>query len=262
MVERRRLWWFGLALAGLIAVAEAAPRFPPSALIPISIAWLLALIATGVGLIAPLTRGIGPAWTGILVAAAVAGPMIATGVDWKGKPGVMLPCRRNWEWLPSYLLRSSPTRSVSATIGTTRLKICYGSPRARGRKVFGSALVPFGQLWRTGANEPTTIRLDGPLFLAGIRLSASASLYTVPGPETWEVILNRSTRQWGIESEYTADVAAREIGRAVVESRATESMFEALSLEIEPEPEADRAVLVLRWERTEVRIPLSSRPPR
>lgn len=121
--------------------------------------------------------------------------------------------------------------------------------------MLGGKYVPFGRLWRTGANEPTTIIATGALEIAGIPVPAGrTTLYTVPGPETWEVILNRSTSQWGIESEYGDAVKAQELGRAILRSETAAAPVERLTLSVEPE------ALVLRWERTQVRIPVLSAP--
>lgn len=117
--------------------------------------------------------------------------------------------------------------------------------------------MPFGRLWRTGANEPTTLRLAGPVTIAGVAVDApKVSIYTVPGPETWEIIVNRSTSQWGLESEYVPAIAAQEIGRSVVPSQTGQPPVEQLTFEFESGPEPGQTELVLRWETTVVRIPV------
>lgn len=181
------------------------------------------------------------------------------GADWGGSLGTYLPCRRNWGWLPSYTLRRSPTESAVFQIGPTRIKVCYGSPSARGRKMIGGAAVPFGRLWRTGANEPTTIRTSGPIRVAGQPITVGkVSLYTVPGPETWEVVLNRSTAQWGIESEYDDRIVAQEIGRTVLLVETSTDYQEAFSISAEITSPSGPARLVLRWENTTLRIPVET----
>jgi hypothetical protein len=263
MPGQGRLGRIGLAVAALVAVALAAPWVAPTILFSLSIAWLVVLAGTVLALVQPWRRAPGRGWRVLAVLGVVGGPAIAVGGDWSGSAASYLPCHRNWGWLPSYLLRSSPTQSAVAEVGPTRIKVCYGSPRVRGRKMIGGPQIPFGQLWRTGANEPTTLLLTGPLFVGGIRVDrGKVSLYSIPGPETWEIILNRSTSQWGLESEYTAAIAGAEIGRAVVASRTTSDFAEALSIRIEPEAEPTQAILILHWEQTEVRIPLSTRAPR
>ena len=193
----------------------------------------------------------------IAVAVAAVGMAAVVGVDWGGSLGTYLPCRRNWGWLPSYTPRPSPTESVVFAVRSTRVKVCYGSPRARGRKMIGGAAVPFGRLWRTGANEPTTIRTSGPIVVAGqLVIGGKASLYTVPGPETWEVVLNRATTQWGIESAYNDQIAGQEIGRTVLLVETGTEYHEAFSISAESTSPSGPVRLVLRWEYLTLRIPV------
>jgi hypothetical protein len=123
--------------------------------------------------------------------------------------------------------------------------------------MIGAGPIPFGSLWRTGANEPTTIRTSGPLLVAGIMVAGKASLYTVPGPETWELIVNASTSQWGLESEYTQAIRQREIGRTIVTSSRMADLAEALTFAVEPGGE-EGVVLVLLFEHSALRIPLAA----
>jgi hypothetical protein len=153
--------------------------------------------------------------------------------------------------------RKSPLDSASFTVGGNAVKVCYGRPSLRGRNMLGGAAVPFGKIWRTGANEPTMIHTTGPVTIAGIRIpTGSYSLYTVPGPSEWEVIVNRSITQWGEESNYTDAVKAQEVGRGRVKAEALGTPIETFTIRPEP-PSGDASALVLEWEKTRVRIPLS-----
>ena len=151
--------------------------------------------------------------------------------------------------------RPSPYDSTAVTLGGTRAVVCYGRPSMRGRTIFGG-LVQYDELWRTGANEPTIIHLPFAASIAGIDVEpGSYSLYSVPGREQWEIIVNRSTSQWGIESQYTDEIQAQEVGRATVPSEQIGSPVEVF--EIRAEPRGDNAVdLVLEWETTRVRVPV------
>jgi hypothetical protein len=124
--------------------------------------------------------------------------------------------------------------------------------------MLGGDAVPFGELWRTGANEPTTLHLDSAVRVGDLLLRAgSYSIYTIPGPRDWTVIFNRATRQWGLESEYTDDIAAQEVGRIQVRARTLESPVERLRFA--SEPSATAAVdLFLEWQRTEIRLPIEA----
>jgi hypothetical protein len=152
--------------------------------------------------------------------------------------------------------RPSPLESVSFTVGAARVKVCYGAPSAKGRKVFGE-LVPYGQLWRTGANEPTMIHTSAPITVAGIRVPAGVvSLYTVPGQSEWEVIINKSVQQWGAERGYNDAIKAQEIGRGKVAALPEPIPSPVEKFVIRSEPTGNRSMLVLEWERTRIRIPV------
>ncbi|MFH5831045.1 DUF2911 domain-containing protein [Halalkalibaculum sp. DA384] len=93
--------------------------------------------------------------------------------------------------------RVSPNASVSQTIGTTQVTITYGRPSVKGRQVFGG-LEPYGSVWRTGANEATTIRFSDDVLIEGEPLQAGTyGLFTVPGEDEWVVIFNNVPNQWG-----------------------------------------------------------------
>jgi len=152
--------------------------------------------------------------------------------------------------------RISPYDSVSLSSGPLQAKLCYGRPSSRGRTMLGSELVPYGQLWRTGANEPTTLHLATAAEIAGIRVEpGSYSIYTVPDEDAWEVIVNRSTSQWGHESTYTEEVAAQEVGRARVVREDLAEHLETFTISA-VELDAGVADLVLEWETTRVVIPV------
>ncbi|HEX5385995.1 MAG TPA: DUF2911 domain-containing protein [Gemmatimonadales bacterium] len=153
--------------------------------------------------------------------------------------------------------RQSPLDSVSFPVGGHVVKVCYGRPSLRGRTMIGGDAVPFGKLWRTGANEPTMVHATSPIVIAGLAVPAGAySLYTVPGPAEWEVIVNRSITQWGEESNYTDKVRAQEVGRARVPAEKTSTPVETFT--IRPDPgSGDARALLLEWQQTRVRIPLA-----
>ncbi len=151
--------------------------------------------------------------------------------------------------------RKSPLDSVTFRIAGKPIKVCYGRPSARGRTMIGGQIA-YGKLWRTGANEPTMIHATGPITLAGLKVPAGTySLYTVPGKTEWEVIVNRSTTQWGAESGYTDDVKKQELGRGKVKPESLSAPVEAFTMRAEP-GSGEAKALVLEWEKTRVRIPV------
>ena len=152
--------------------------------------------------------------------------------------------------------RKSPLDSVTFTVSNQQVKVCYGRPSSRGRVMLGGSSIPYGKLWRTGANEPTIFFAPVPLRVAGIRVEPGVySLYTVPGKSEWEVIVNRATGQWGHEGEYTAEVKAKEVGRAKVKTETVNKPLETFTIRAEPAGNK-AASLVLEWEKSRIKIPV------
>jgi hypothetical protein len=252
----------GVVLAGLALLAGLwlAPVLGPSAIPAISLLWLLAVVYMISAVYRILRIWTGRAWAGAVVVLAALSPMILTAMPASPGTALRLPCPRNWTRLTTFMLRASPMTSLTFQVGESTVKICYSRPAARGRTMLGGKHVPFGQLWRTGANEPTTIITPVALSVAGVLVPPGrAALYTVPGPETWEIILNRSTSQWGHESQYSEAIRAQELGRAILRSETTAPMVERFRITAEPHTAGAGAgtELVLVWEGTRVRIPVA-----
>ena len=124
--------------------------------------------------------------------------------------------------------------------------------------MLGGTGVPYGKLWRTGANEPTTFFAPVALSVAGVRVQPGVySLYTVPGKSEWEIIVNRSTAQWGKEDQYTDEIKAQEVGRGKVKTESVGKPLETFTIRAEPKG-ANAATLVLEWEKTRVKIPVQA----
>lgn len=166
-----------------------------------------------------------------------------------------LACKAmNTERLPLET-RKSPLDSVTFQVDGQPVKICYGRPSARDRTIFGG-LVPYDELWRTGANEPTMIHASTALEIAGIEVAAGTySLYTVPGTDRWTLIVNRATDQWGHERYYTDEIRAQDVGRTQVDAEETESHIETFTIRAESAGEGAR--VYLEWERTRVAVPIA-----
>jgi hypothetical protein len=146
--------------------------------------------------------------------------------------------------------RASPLDSVSVELMGATAKVCYGRPSANDREIMGD-LVPYGEPWRTGANEATALHLTFPAEVAGIRLEpGSYAIYTVPGETEWEVVLASNYARWGIPIPGD-DV----IGRATVSAESTDAHVETLTLGVDLVSEMETH-LVIEWERTRIRIPV------
>jgi len=103
----------------------------------------------------------------------------------------------------------SPTSTITQEFSTSQIEIVYSRPSMRGRTIFGD-LVPFGTVWRTGANAATKITFGEEVVIGGTKVPAgSYSFYTVPGKDEWEVILNKNTGNWGAMGYDTKDDVVR-----------------------------------------------------
>ena len=146
--------------------------------------------------------------------------------------------------------RVSPNAMVSQTLGTTEVTITYGRPAVREREVFGG-LVPFDQVWRTGANESTTLTTTADLFIGDAELPAGTySVYSIPVADgAWTVIFNGKL-SWGTQYDEAQDVLR-------VQAESFEVPFtEWMAIEFDQLSE-NSADLVIRWEFTGVRVSLS-----
>lgn len=93
--------------------------------------------------------------------------------------------------------RVSPKATVAQTIGLTDVTIVYSRPNVKGRAIWGG-LVPYGKVWRTGANEATTISFSDDVTINGQKLPAGTySLHTIPNADEWTIIFNKVAKQWG-----------------------------------------------------------------
>ena len=163
--------------------------------------------------------------------------------------------------------RPSPVGIAKAHLGDTYVKVTYSGPYVRGREIFGDPgqgeyLVPYGELWRTGANEATELTATGPILVAGQRLEAGTySMFTVPGPTRWNVRLNTGLGMDGTgrldpvtgEFSETYDPADDVLSVEVASGTLDEDVDQ---FTISFEPPGAPTHLVLSWERTEVRIPV------
>jgi hypothetical protein len=152
--------------------------------------------------------------------------------------------------------RASPLDSVSFEVGGHVVKVCYGRPSLKGRTMIGGEAVPYGKVWRTGANETTKLIATAPLSVGGIEIPAGMyALYTVPGETEWDVIVNRSYQQWGRENTYTDSVKAQEVGRAKAKVESLKAPIEQFTIRAEPQPDGG-AQLILEWQTTRIRVPV------
>lgn len=220
---------------GEISGAECRNRLPQREL-PVTGRRLGALVLTGFAIVA------------LAVAGASLLPVSSS----------LPPCLKDWTSPSTWQPRSSAFATTTFGLGAGRVRICYSRPAARGRTIYGG-LVPWGQLWRFGANEPTRLYTTVPVAVAGVALEPGRySLMAVPEPEAWTIAVNRSTFHWG--NDLSARVLAREIGRGSVpaDTLPLQLPVELLTMTAQAGT-ADTTWLVVDWDRTRVRIPLVPR---
>ncbi|MEO8472191.1 MAG: DUF2911 domain-containing protein [Chryseolinea sp.] len=140
---------------------------------------------------------------------------------------------------------ASPTGTAEGTIGSTKIKIVYSQPSARGRKVMGGDLVPFGQVWRTGANAATTIEFDKAVKIEGKDLAAGKyALFTIAGEKEWTIIFSKKAEQNGA-FDYKKEEDAL---RVIAPSKKTPAMVETFNISVGTES------IELKWENTSVSV--------
>lgn len=144
---------------------------------------------------------------------------------------------------------SSPFEKVELSQGELNVTVEYCRPYMRGRKIFGE-LVPFGTVWRTGANEATIITFSKNVRLAGNQVKAGKySLWTIPNKKTWTVILNRETGQWGTNYNEKDNILS-----FVVPSAELGQTIDQFTIQLKS---AEKGIdMSLNWENTGVNVPV------
>lgn len=148
--------------------------------------------------------------------------------------------------------RQSPNAAVSQTIGTTEIEVTYGRPGVKGRTVFGD-LQPWGEVWRAGANEPTTLTPSGPVEVNGQRLEQGTYNLFIRPNETgrWDVILTTPVRWGTMFSDATPVLEVQALPSQVPAEEWLSYTFSDLS--------DTSATLVMRW--SDVAVPLTITVP-
>lgn len=145
----------------------------------------------------------------------------------------------------------SPPATAEGMIGGKKVTVKYHAPSMRGRKIMGE-LVPYGKVWRTGANDATTLITETDLTIGNLRVPAGTyTLYTLPGESEWKLIVNKQTKQWG--TEYKED---QDLGRVNLTAKKLDAPVEKFTISIEPA--GDSATLKMAWENTEVSVPVAA----
>ena len=146
----------------------------------------------------------------------------------------------------------SPRDTVRATIGGAALLVDYGRPRKRGREIFGN-VVPWGQVWRTGANAATQLVVGRDIVVGSLAVPAGTyTLWTLPTPSGWQLIINRQSGQWGTEYD-----ATRDLGRVAMTVAQLADPVENCTIAIEAQGAG--GILSVTWDRTRAQVPFTVR---
>ncbi len=138
---------------------------------------------------------------------------------------------------------ASPNAETSVTLGGKALTIKYASPSMRGRKIFGD-LVPFGQIWRAGANSATAFHTDGDIMIGDVMVpKGDYTLYVLPTKDSWMLAINKQTGQWG--TEYSQ---AQDLGRAKMTLSSAPAPIESYKMTLSGSAKSGK--LQLEWEKT------------
>jgi Protein of unknown function (DUF2911) len=146
---------------------------------------------------------------------------------------------------------ASPAQHAHVSIGAAVIDISYNSPSIRGRKIMGG-LVPYGKIWRTGANPATTIVTSVPVHIGTLAVPAGTyTLYTLPGEQQWLLVVNKQIGQWG--TEYHQD---QDLGRTPMKAASMAAPQEVMSLTFKhTTPRSTQ--LHVRWETTDRFVPIT-----
>ncbi|HWF66068.1 MAG TPA: DUF2911 domain-containing protein [Acidobacteriaceae bacterium] len=145
---------------------------------------------------------------------------------------------------------ASPPAKAAVQLNGKQVNISYNSPSVRGRKIFGG-LVPYGKVWRTGANPATTLKTDTNLKIGTADVPAGTyTLYTLPSEGAWKLIINKQTGQWG--TVYNQD---QDLVRVDMQKAQMPNAQERMSISFE-NTQGNQTQLHVRWDTTDVWVPV------
>jgi hypothetical protein len=148
---------------------------------------------------------------------------------------------------------ASTTQSVQQDFGLSSIKLTYSRPNVKGRKIFG-ALIPFGQVWRTGANAPSKLTFADDVMLEGKLVPAGEyALYSIPGKDIWTIILSKNTKLWGAMGYQETD----DLVRVNVKPLALNTPVESFNIGFE-RVMANSCELQLIWDKTLVPVKITT----
>ncbi len=146
---------------------------------------------------------------------------------------------------------TSPPVSSSAVIDGDHISLAYYAPSMHGRKIMGN-LVPYDEVWCTGANWATKITTEANLDINGLKLpKGSYSIWTLPNEKQWMLIINKQTGQFHLDYDQSQD-----FGRVKMNLKTLASPVETFKINLES-PGGNKGTLSLLWENTDAWVPIT-----
>lgn len=157
--------------------------------------------------------------------------------------------------LVSQTKKASPEDLVTYTEGDKKVEVFYCQPSKKGREIFGG-LVPYGEVWRTGANEASTFEISHDISIEGNSLPAGKyTLWTIPNSNQWTVIFNEKMYGWGVNfSEEARRETEHDALTIDVPVQQTSNVTELFTIKVDENPSLGMS---LSWDQTMVRVPFS-----
>ena len=147
--------------------------------------------------------------------------------------------------------RASPHETATATIAGKKITIEYGRPYKKGRVIFGG-LEPWEKVWRTGADEATTLTTESDIMLGSIHVpKGTYSIFTLPSQKEWKFIVNSVAKQWGA---YNYD-QKMDLGRTSMQVETVTPAVEQFTISIQPSGDR-KGTLMLTWDTTAASVPI------
>ncbi len=157
-----------------------------------------------------------------------------------------------FKFLQANTKKASPEVTVEYKRNGTEISVFYCRPSKKGRTIFGD-LVPYGEVWRTGANEATTFTTNKDLIISGKTLPAGKyTLWTIPQKDKWSVIFNSKMYDWGVSF---GGVASREAAADVLQVEVPVEALGAVQEQFQISFDAATPAMVLAWDKTKVTVP-------
>jgi Protein of unknown function (DUF2911) len=147
--------------------------------------------------------------------------------------------------------RASPHADVTATLAGKKITVSYGRPYVKGRAIFGG-LVPWGEVWRTGADEATKLTTETDVVIGGLKVpKGEYALFTIPTEKQWTLVVNKTAKQWGA---FKYD-AAQDLGRVPMTVASVAKPVEQFTIEMVPA--GKQVTLTVSWDKTAASVAIA-----